>query len=123
MVGTSAEARVAVVVLARAEEAAVVSISILGVWAGEAGRPSGREENEAIYLCHLGRGGQGRSAVRHAGCLGRRILAQILGQYGCAWIALDNIVCLGRTAGLTPLSVRIRLGAYCPFRSARWRCA
>jgi hypothetical protein len=39
-----------------------------------------------------------------------------------ARIALNNAVCLDCITGPTPLSVRTRLDARCPFEPARWRC-
>jgi hypothetical protein len=89
-VGTAEEAWSAVVVLARAKEAAAAvsaSISMLGVWAREAGRPSERGKMRPCVSIALARGKQEGIAVGRADCPGQRILGINL---RLKWVRADS---------------------------------
>jgi hypothetical protein len=76
----------AVVVLAREEEAAAVSIFMLGVW-GEVAWPSKRGKIRQCASVAWARGGQEGSAVGHMGYPGQRILGPNLRP---KWVRADS---------------------------------
>jgi hypothetical protein len=111
-VGTAVEAWATlstVVVLARVEEAATVSIFILGVWGGEVAWPSKRGKIRQSAFVAWARGGQEGSTVGRVGYPGQCIFGPKseaeMGARGhlwtmvFVWVApLGQLLCLFRSA-------------------------